>query len=467
MDQQQQQQQLPIVTELPNHITRNIDIVGSSGIVRLLRQCDSQIFSGWEEHVGLNDAAFVKGTMEALLSSLVRVQQKHHPRERMMVVMTGAGTSGRLAFHCARSYNRLAKELNLESELRFEYLMAGSDVALMKSVEKAEDDIIQPVLDLKSLVYGSDDQCDAIADHVLYVGITCGLSAPYIGSQLDWLLNEETAELQADSKKNKRPSWTVTLMGFNDASVARKIPIEGWNKTMFDVVSQLQRRIDEEISSAINNSNNNNRRHFILNPIVGPEPITGSSRMKSGTTTKLLLDTIATGLLSQRADHKRQQQQSFFFQDLFSRFERVNRATYLPEEQLSKVVELAGDALKSSDAAGSGHVYYVSEEGNLGLLGLIDASECPPTFGALFTDIRGFVVDGWNTLQNREGDLSTVAPHFRISDSHFLADIVPSLSSRDLIVVLHSYVRSLSLHSLLYSSFFFFFFFFLLNSLHI
>lgn len=68
-------------------------------------------------------------------------------------------------------------------------------------------------------------------------------------------------------------------MGFNDASVARKVKIEKWNKTMFDVVSQLS-------------SNVGSGRHFILNPIVGPEPLTGSSRMKGGTITKVLIEVL-------------------------------------------------------------------------------------------------------------------------------------------------------------------------------
>jgi hypothetical protein len=68
-------------------------------------------------------------------------------------------------------------------------------------------------------------------------------------------------------------------MGFNDISVARKVKIEKWNKTMFDVVSQL-------------NSCVGSGRHFILNPIVGPEPLTGSSRMKGGTITKVLIEVL-------------------------------------------------------------------------------------------------------------------------------------------------------------------------------
>lgn len=74
------------------------------------------------------------------------------------------------------------------------------------------------------------------------------------------------------------------LMGFNDISVARKVKMEHWSKTMFDVVSQLSSRVGSG-------------RHFILNPIVGPEPLTGSSRMKGGTITKVLIEVLFAHLL--------------------------------------------------------------------------------------------------------------------------------------------------------------------------
>ena len=52
-----------------------------------------------------------------------------------------------------------------------------------------------------------------------------------------------------------------------------------------------------------------------------------------------------------------------------------------------------------------GRVCYLGR-GTKGILGVIDASECPPTYGADFNDIRGFLQDGWATLGNNEGDLS-------------------------------------------------------------
>ncbi len=65
-------------------------------------------------------------------------------------------------------------------------------------------------------------------------------------------------------------------MGFNPEDRARRIEVEDWDRTFADVVKSISRK----------------KNCVILNPIVGPEPITGSTRMKSGSATKLLLETI-------------------------------------------------------------------------------------------------------------------------------------------------------------------------------
>jgi hypothetical protein len=57
-------------------------------------------------------------------------------------------------------------------------------------------------------------------------------------------------------------------MGFNDISLARDAAVEGWSKTVFQVVQQLHERTRASPN------------HFILNPVYGPEPVAGSTRMK-------------------------------------------------------------------------------------------------------------------------------------------------------------------------------------------
>ena len=73
----------------------------------------------------------------------------------------------------------------------------------------------------------------------------------------------------------------------------------------------------------------------------------------------------------------------------------------------------------------SGRVCYIGQD-RLGIMGIIDSSECPPTYGASIdfnpllccifiglNDVRGFIDGGWNTLNNKEGNLALkVKPFF-------------------------------------------------------
>jgi hypothetical protein len=78
----------------------------------------------------------------------------------------------------------------------------------------------------------------------------------------------------------QKETMTPVLVGFNPVSLARNMPIEKWQqKTCREVFVSLE---DET-----------KRNHgFIVNPVVGPESITGSTRMKGGSMTKILLETI-------------------------------------------------------------------------------------------------------------------------------------------------------------------------------
>lgn len=79
------------VTELANFITQNIDLAKPEALVRLFRQTDSQIFSGYLEYPSIYEEGvencvqfWVKTIKNALASSDKPVR----------VVVTGCGTSG-------------------------------------------------------------------------------------------------------------------------------------------------------------------------------------------------------------------------------------------------------------------------------------------------------------------------------------------------------------------------------------
>ena len=110
-------------------------------------------------------------------------------------------------------------------------------------------------------------------------GITCGLSAPYVAGQI--------------AHSMAQANHVTVLVGFNPVALARNVPIEKWHRTCAEVGSRcdVRRCVSEEqvFTDLAEQQARHTQRHFVLNPIVGPEPVTGSSRMKGGSATLILL----------------------------------------------------------------------------------------------------------------------------------------------------------------------------------
>jgi N-acetylmuramic acid 6-phosphate (MurNAc-6-P) etherase len=84
-------------------------------------------------------------------------------------------------------------------------------------------------------------------------------------------------------------------MGFNDPNAARNIPLEGWIRngtTPLGPASENEqvptmRSIVTELASRVGSG-----RHFLVTPVLGPEAVTGSSRMKGNTSDPTQLGTL-------------------------------------------------------------------------------------------------------------------------------------------------------------------------------
>ncbi|EFA79704.1 hypothetical protein PPL_07395 [Heterostelium album PN500] len=384
------------ITETPNELTGELDSLSSIEMLRLFRQTDAQIFSGYKEYPGINDTLIIDHMVE-----LIHCIQSLTVSREVDFVVSGAGTSGRLAYFLARSF---AKWTSLPNA-RYHYLIAGGDRALTVGVEGAEDDIEQARADINSIM-----RPNAI---VVYFGVTCGLSAPYVASQIARLLDCKSDHI-------------INVVGFNPLERARTNIIEKWDKSFADVINQLDFK---------------SGKHFLVNPIVGPEPLTGSTRMKSGTATKILLEIILSlGLkgVMERTDIK-----SMIYQRL-SQYEMVYRATYRCVEGVARIVDDAGSSLSNH-----GHLYYLGSK-SLGIVGFIDASETVPTFGAGHLDVRGFIMDdeekqGWMVMDNKDGDQAHLCEQYRISQSHFIS-MIPSMESNDTVVISISSDDSIELY---------------------
>ncbi|WP_396638198.1 N-acetylmuramic acid 6-phosphate etherase [Maribacter sp. R77961] len=145
----------------------------------------------------------------------------------------GAGTSGRLGILDA---SEIPPTFGMPHE-RVVGLIAGGDTAIRKAVENAEDDTKQAWLDLEEHAITASD---------VVVGIAASGTTPYV------------------------------LGGLKDAK-QRGILTGGITNNPGSPLAQLA-----DIPMAVN---------------VGPEFVTGSTRMKSGTSQKLVLNMISTALM--------------------------------------------------------------------------------------------------------------------------------------------------------------------------
>lgn len=83
---------------------------------------------------GLTDAPLLARVEQCVAAVSDLLQNYTH--DNSCVVMTGCGTSGRMAFWAARAFNRTLAERGLKP--RFRYLVSGTDSALLLSDELPE-----------------------------------------------------------------------------------------------------------------------------------------------------------------------------------------------------------------------------------------------------------------------------------------------------------------------------------------
>ena len=149
------------------------------------------------------------------------------------LVYLGAGTSGRLGVLDA---SECPPTFNISSEM-VQGIIAGGDGALRDSAEDVEDDAEASVQDLKRCSFGKGD---------ILVGITASGRTPYV--------------LGGIAYANSLGAMTLGLSCVPGSKLAQAAG-------------------------------------FAITPAVGPEVIAGSTRMKAGTATKLVLNMLSTGAM--------------------------------------------------------------------------------------------------------------------------------------------------------------------------
>nr|Q91754.1 RecName: Full=Glucokinase regulatory protein; Short=GKRP; Short=Glucokinase regulator [Xenopus laevis]CAA56863.1 glucokinase regulator [Xenopus laevis] len=384
------EESLPI-SEKSNPMTRELDKADPSQLVQLLRDCDAEIFQEEDENLIHYHRLYSESVLKTMGDVAKRVQEVLKNPDDSLVVLSGCGTSGRLALLLANSFNGLLK--GLHKTPCYCYIMSGGDRSIVTSQESSEDNPQLGAQELEKVCEGKKN--------VLFIGISCGLSAPFIAGQLDFCMRHLDVYLPV-------------LVGFNPVSMARNERIEGWHSSFRQVAERLQTLHDSQ-------------KGFILNPAVGPEGVSGSSRMKGGSATKILLETLL--LVAHKAESNVPVTEKCLL-EILRTYERAHKVTYSQSKKIAALMKQTATSLQKK-----GHLYILGW-GTLGLVGIMDAVECVPTYQADWRDVRGFITGGYHSIENKEGDLSSLGPQFSISHEDFVKNVLPSVSETDTVLLI-------------------------------
>ena len=415
-------------SEAPNELTQRLDELTAEGFVRALRGVDAQLFSGWCGFPGLLDARTLLAAENATVSSAMVM------RRGGTIVLTGCGTSGRIAFLTARRYQLLSQRPE-----RFAYLISGGDAAILLSDELPEDDAEEGAAQLTALAKGKPA--------VSLIGISCGLSAPYVAGQLAYAFAAQTvSELVAAAAEDEihaatagsssaafslapayasvaATGFATCAIGFNPVAHARNTPI-----------AALGNRSFRDIVVAIDDSAAHCTSHNVLNPVVGPEAVAGSSRLKGGSATLALADAMCYRALALAEAAPARLSDVDTVPKLLPLLLAAQQAvheTYAHPEALAGIATLAANAMRAG-----GRLFYIGA-GVAGIIGCIDASEMPDTFGVPFDTVRGFVQGGWATMRNREGNVGGAgSPLLCLSIADFERDVLPTIGAADCVLLI-------------------------------
>ncbi|XP_067406649.1 glucokinase regulatory protein isoform X2 [Emydura macquarii macquarii] len=382
---------LPI-SEKSNPITRELDKADPVQIVQLLKECDAEIFQEEDEALLNYKRLYSESVLKTMIDIISKVQEVLKDPDNTLIVLSGGGASGRLAFLIAVSFNKLLKGLGQLP--RYTYIIAGGDRSLVVSQEGLEDCALLGIEELRKVCEGKKK--------VVFIGISCGLSAPFVAGQLDFCMNNLDIFLPV-------------LVGFNPISMARSEKIEGWHSTFRQVAERMQKLQESH-------------KAFILNPAVGPEGISGSSRMKGGSATKILLETLL--LAAHKTVSKDTDISETCLLEILRTYERAHKVTYAQSRKIAALVKQAGTSLQKKAC-----VYMVGWH-TLGIIAIMDGAECIPTFGADYNDVRGFLIGDRSEMFNKEADLIAQGPQFAFSQEDFVKTILPSLTELDTVLFL-------------------------------
>lgn len=351
------------ITERSNPKSEEIDMLKAEEITQVLSDCEDEIFGGYEDSAGIYDKGFIRKC--ALFAE--KIQHEIRENEKVNIILVGAGTSGRLCRLMAKVLTPIVGD-----KINIVPIIAGGIKALVRAEPNTEDKIEKGIADYLSYTTDID------RSSCFVIGVSCGLSARYVRGALD--------------EANKYSEGKTAVIGFNPTELAT-----------VDFGNNIQ----------------------ILNPIIGPEPIVGSVRMKGGTTTMILI--YALIMSSIQAPTQIEDILINIFKDSRDALSKIHNY----QNVVAQLISVGNKSLQS------GGCIYLLGSSSYGALCIYDAAECPPTFGAKINQVNGYSQKGVADLvyfpyEKREKMAK------EIDMKVFIKETFPTLSEKDIVLVIRN-----------------------------
>ena len=212
-----------------------------------------------------------------------------------------------------RKYSDLITEKRNSRSHRID---AGSTLDIVDIIQKEDAEVIRAVRKIrKELAATIDMTADALrtGGRLIYVGagtsgrlgvLDASESPPTYGTPPELvqgiIAGGQPALVKSVEGAEDDPgkgAAAVQRRRINESDIVLGISASGTARFVLGALEESKRRKAKTILLTFNPEKANHEWDLILNPVVGPEVITGSTRMKAGSATKLILNTITTGAM--------------------------------------------------------------------------------------------------------------------------------------------------------------------------
>ena len=199
---------------------------------------------------------------------------------------------------------------------RTAHIDAGSSLEIIEMIQDEDTEVLRAVREVRAeMALAVDLVADAVkaGGRLFYVGagtsgrlgaLDAAECPPTFGTPPEMIQGviaggrpALTRAIEGAEDRSDLAQRAIRLRGVGDGDVIFGITACGSTPFVLAALAEARRRGAKTILLAFNPGTGPGHADLMLLPVVGPEVVTGSTRMKAGTATKLILNTISTAVM--------------------------------------------------------------------------------------------------------------------------------------------------------------------------